>query len=331
MIRRFFRLPLCAVLLFALTGPGAAAEKDRPLLVYTAITATTPQIPLWAALAELGPEKVSVEYWKTPDDLRGVILAGRGDIWVGHLEGFAQAALRKAPVTLLAVTGWKKFRFIAPKDSPAKDMASLSLELREKGEVLHTAPQGSPALAVLDETRKRGGPSFTTVSSQPRQLILDMLRGSVRYALLPEPLVSVLLAKRPALKVVAGLEEEFSNLYGGPKRLPLAGIAVNTRFAKENPEFVKRLERDMEDRAARLAGDFAAAANVLPEAVKENLGMDVILASLAGDLILVEPAAGIKEEIAAFLRMALSGDAAALAALPALLDGPFLLDEGKKP
>ncbi|MDR2800271.1 MAG: hypothetical protein LBB52_03280 [Desulfovibrio sp.] len=330
MNRPFFRPLLCAVLLFALAGPAGAAGKDRPLLVYTAITATTPQIPLWAALAELGPEKVSVEYWKTPDDLRGVILAGRGDIWVGHLEGFAQAALRKAPVTLVAVTGWKKFRFIAPKDSPARDLASLSLELREKGEALHSAPQGSPALAVLEEMRKRGGPSFTTVSSQPRQLILEMLRGAVRYALLPEPLVSVLLAKQPALKVVAGLEEEFSGLYGGPRRLPLAGIAVNTRLAEENPEFVRRLEQDMEAQAARLAGDFSAAAEVLPQAVKENLGMDVILASLAGDLILAAPAAGVKEEIAAFLGMALSGDAAALAALPALLDGPFLFG-GKKP
>ncbi|MDR3176813.1 MAG: hypothetical protein LBU06_09835 [Desulfovibrio sp.] len=324
MIRFIFRRLFCAVLMLALTGQAGAVEPDRPLLVYTAITATTPQIPLWAALAELGPEKVAVEYWKTPDDLRGVILAGRGDIWVGHLEGFAQAALRKAPVTLVAVTGWKKFRFIAPKDSPATDMASLALELREKGELLHAAPQGSPGLAVLEEIQKRGGPAFSTASAQPRQLILEMLRGTVRYALLPEPLVSVLLAKQPSLRVVAGLEEEFSRLYGGPGRLPLAGIAVNTRFAEENPEFVRRLARDMEVQAARLAGDFDAAARVLPQAVKENLGMDIILASLAGDLILAAPAAEVKEEIAAFLRMALSGDAAALAALPALMDGPFL-------
>jgi NitT/TauT family transport system substrate-binding protein len=323
----FLCLLLCAAPLLAAALPaGAAVSRGRDLTLYTALTATTPQAPLWAAINGGWPGNgaVKAEYWKTLDDLRGILLAGKGDIWVGHLEGFAQAALRGAPVRLVAVTGWRKFYFITPGDAVAHDLEALAGELREAGVPLAVAPQDSPALAILDSIRQRGGPSFEVAAMQPQQLMLEMLRGTRRYALLPEPLVTSLLAKKPRLRVALGLEDEFARLYGGAARLPLAGVAVNAALADKEPELVRTLVAAMVTQAGRLAGDTEAVLASLPEAVRTTLGDAVIRASLRRDMVLAVPAAGAKEEIGAFLRMVLPESAARL---PALLEGPFLLRE----
>lgn len=305
-------------------GAKAGEEKAQSPVLYTALAATTPQIPLWAAINEGWPGNapVTVEYWKTLDDLRGIVLAGKGDIWVGHLEGFAQAALRGAPVRLVAVTGWKKFYFLVPEASPAKDMPSLAEELRLKNIPLAVAPQDSPALAVLESVKRRGGPAFSPAAMQPQQLLLEMLRGSRQYALLPEPLVSSLLARKPDLRVAAGLEDELARLYGGPARLPLVGVAVHARFAEKHPEKVRELAAAMRRHAERLAGDADAAVAALPENIRQSVGEAVIRASFPRDTILALPAAEIREEIRGFLRMVLPGEDPAK--LEALTDGPFL-------
>lgn len=327
-IMRISRLGITFCMLAVLAcfpAPAFATDKtDNDLVLYTALTATTPQIPLWAAIGDGWPGNgaVRVRYWKTLDDLRGAMLAGKGDIWVGDLEGFAQAALRGAPVRLVAVTGWKKFYCVIPKTATADSLESLAAILRAEGEPLALAPRDSPALAILEAVKKRGGPSFAVVAMQPQQLMLEMLRGARRYALLPEPFVSSVLAKQPALHAAISLEEEFSRLYGGPARLPLVGVAVHARLAEARPEIVRELASAMQRHAARLANAPEAALAALPEKIRENPGDDVIRASLPRDMIHAVPAAEAREEIAEFLRMILpDADPEKLAAL---LRGPFL-------
>ena len=326
MRRMFPRILTCLTVLLLCLPAFAKAGETLPgeRVLYTAVTATTPQIPLWAAINAGWPghSALTVEYWKTLDDLRGVMLAGKGDIWVGHLEGFAQAALRGAPVTLLAVTGWKKFYFLGPKTSPATDMETLAAELRQANLPLALAPQDSPALAILENIKQRGGPNFAIAAMQPQQLMLETLRGARRYALLPEPLVSTLLAKQPQIRIVAGLEEEYARLHGGQARMPLVGVAVNTHFAEREPETVRRLLTAMQDQAVRLAASPEAAIAALPKTVRNSVGEETIRTSLPRDLICAVPATDAKEEIAAFLRMVLPQTDPAR--LDSLLEGPFL-------
>ncbi len=306
---------------FLSLAPRAVSALEPPkkkLTVYTAMTATTPQIPLWAAANGHGrAEKngwnggyaLKTEYWKNLDDLRGVILAGKGDIWVGHLETLLQAARRGAPVTLIAVTGWKKFYFVSTKPLPvagdgATPVAVLAALLAQSGKALAAAPQGSPALGILNAIERRGGPAFRVETMPPQQLMLAMLRGAYEAALIPEPLVSTLLAKKPDLHVAASLEDEYARRFGGPARLPWAGIAVHTRLAKEDPRFVQELVARMQSAAARLADPQASdpkTGDFLPQAVRDAVGADVLAASLSRDIICVMPAAAVKDEVHAFL------------------------------
>jgi NitT/TauT family transport system substrate-binding protein len=137
----------------------------------------------------------------------------------------------------------------------------------------------------------------------PQQLMLEMIRGSRHYALLPEPFLSLLLAKKPDIRIIASLEKEFAHLTGGTPRLPLAGIAVNTAFAKAHPEMLKKLVRTMQIGEIELASNPKKAIAVLPAQVLETLGADVIEASLARDPIHIETASQAREKIADFLQM----------------------------
>jgi NitT/TauT family transport system substrate-binding protein len=286
---------------------AADAVSAKKIVLYTALTATSPQIPLWAAIKQGWPEgyQLQVEYWKTLDDLRGVMLAGKGDIWVGNLEGFAQAAKRGAPVTLIAITAWKKFYFVTSADEKTSSLEEMAVAMKKTGEALAIAPQDSPALGVLGEIGKKGGPVFKTAPMPPQQLMLEMMKGSRKYALLPEPFLSVLLAKKKDIRIVASLEEAFSSRFGGVARLPFAGIAVKTDFAKANPELIKKLVQIMEEVAPRLNKKPEEAIAVLPESVRKNLGHDLIKTSLSRDLIHVESAEKARSRIADFLKITL--------------------------
>ncbi len=310
-----------AALLFLLGalvfGPALSARAGDPapecrLTLYTALTATTPQIPLWAAITHGWPEgcELTVDYWKNLDDLRGLMLAGEGDLWVGNIEGFARAASRGAPVTVAAVTGWKKFSVVVraeagPDWTPPADLDGLARLLNESGQPLAAAPPNSPAAGLLEEMARRGGPAFELAPMAAQQLMLEMGLGSRPAGLLPEPLVSVLLAKNPKLRLLAGLEEDYARRFGGPGRQPWVGLAVNSRLARERPDLVRDLIRALEEGAAALEGQpKEAVIGVLPEAVIEAVGRAALLDSLDRDPVLVRPAAEAAPEIEAFLRLA---------------------------
>lgn len=307
-IRFSFILTTVSFVFFGMFSSSFAADAPpKKIVLYTALTATTPQIPLWAAIREGWPAgyELDVQYWKNLDDLRGVMLAGKGDMWVGNLEGFAQAARRGAPVTLIAVTAWKKFYFVTSGEKNITSLEEMRKALKKTGEPLAVTPQDGPALGVLEVMSEKSGQPFTVAPMPPQQLMLEMVRGTRHYALIPEPLLSSLLAKKKGIRIVASLEEEYARQFGGAARLPLAGIAVNTAFAQAQPELVKKLIRDMQAAAPSLRKQLDKAIAVLPKEVQETLGEDILKASLSRDLIHVESADKVRIQVAAFLKMIL--------------------------
>lgn len=309
MTRAFAFCTFCLVALgAALLAQGqrpAPAEVVPTLRFHTTGQATTPQMPFWAAVAHGRlPElaHLEVRHWKNLDDLRASLLAGQGDIWLGHLEGFAQAALRGAPVRLLAVTGWRKFSVLTTR----ADAWELT-DLAGPDGVVHLAvtPRESPAVAVLREVRRRGGPPVAFSLAEPRQLLRDAARGAVCDMVVPEPLTSVLLDKVPGLRVLAAVEDLYARAAGGDGTLPLAGLAASARLCAERPELVARLLQAMQDEAPALARDPDAAVAVLPAEFAAFIDPATVRRSLERDPIRVRPAAECREAVRAYLAMVL--------------------------
>jgi NitT/TauT family transport system substrate-binding protein len=182
-------------LLGGVLAPAARAASPSvpatPLVIYSASAATTAQAPLWGAMAD-GWGATSA--WRSASGKTGRSarrhLAGKGDIWSGHLDGFAQAARRGAPITLIAGTAWaEKFQFLTLDAEPTSP-AALSERMAALHETLAVTPQGSPALAILDAARAEGGPAFRPLPLPPQQIGLGLARGAIRPLMVPDPLAA---------------------------------------------------------------------------------------------------------------------------------------------
>lgn len=280
---------------------NAASPDTRPLklVFHTSPEATFPQAPLWAAVKSGRLDNiVSIEtrLWKNLDDLRGVVLAGKGDLWLGSTEVFARSAALGAPVTLLAVTGWRKF-YLLSRDPKIKGFSDLT------GRTLPYAPRGAPAAAILDSLKGHGLGRIELLPYDPGPLSLMFLKGRHDTVLLPEPLVTSLLDKDPKARVVMGLAEEYGRLTSQPYRLPLAGLAVNSETLKERPEAIRLLAEAIVTEGRILAVDPEKALAALPSSFTKVLPRDLIKRSLVRDLVLTEPAWAVENEIDRFLHI----------------------------
>jgi NitT/TauT family transport system substrate-binding protein len=289
----------------AFSGKGAGefvlgSNPELPTLTfYTTGLATTPQIPFWHAVKKgeiLKHCNLRVRLWKNLDDLRGILLAGKGDLWLGHTDGFWQAALAGAPVKLMAVTGWRKF-YLVSRDSGIKDFRDF------EGRTLAFAPPGSPAVPVLESVTGKEGRSISFRAYEPRQLAMKLMKGDLDAALLPEPLVTTLTSKVDGLRVVACVEEVYGRETGGPARMPIAGIAVNSRTAERETELMKLIAREMIHHGLFLEARPEIGVDSLPPRFESFVSKKLVLESLKRDLVKVELSRNIADEIENYLHI----------------------------
>lgn len=279
-------------------------NPDLPTLTfYTTGSATTPQLPFWAAVQNGGILEscnIRVRFWKNLDDLRALLLAGKGDLWLGHTEGFAQAHEAQAPVRLLFISGWRKF-FLVSTDPGARSLASFY------GRELPYAPHGSPAVPVLRALQQEAGESIDFTPHEPQQLALMLISGRIDSALVPEPLVTSLLDKVQDLRIIDSVEDVYGRHTGRPARMPIAGMAVNTLTAKKYPGVIEALTAAVLREARNLEADPQAGVNALPQDFETFMTKDKIRESLQRDFVLTLPAAEVREEIRTYLGFLMPG------------------------
>lgn len=273
-------------------------NSDLPVLTfYTTGLATTPQIAFWHAVGTgriLEKCNIKVRLWKNLDDLRGTLLAGKGDLWLGHTDGFVQAALRGAPVRLMITTGWRKFYLVSTRATPPRFNAFY-------GNSLAFAPPGSPAIPILRHILDPDRPKITFLSHEPRQLAVKLIQGDISSALVPEPLVTILLEKVPGLKQGQSLEDLYGRYTRGPARMPIAGIAVNAATADRYPKLIAFLAKEILASALVLSNDPAQGIASLPAAFESFVPRDLIRKSLTRDLFLAKKSHEIRDEIRQYL------------------------------
>ena len=263
---------------------------------YTSPGATTPQIPFWSARNHGALSKlfnVKVELWKDVDSLKTVMLAGKGDLWLGHTEAFAYAKKQGAPVSLLAISAWKK-NYLLSLNPDTRSLDTLS------GKVAVT-PRGTAVEMLLARLVAAKGQKIEIQPEEINQLAHDLSESRITSLVAPEPLVTLLLKKNPGLRVVENIEDAFSREFRGGADLPLAGIAVNSITAARYPKEIAALRDALVSEAVRLSADPAAAVANLPESFAVSMPREIVQESLARDLILVKPAEAIEDEIRAYL------------------------------
>lgn len=280
------------------SGIRLGTNPDLPTLTfYTSGLATTPQLPLWHAAAKgdlLSHCNLEVKVWKTLDDLRGTILAGKGDLWLGHTEGFVQAGMRGAPVKLLAVTAWRKFYLVSTDETRLHVKDYLGSELAY-------APTGSPAVPVLRSSLD-GAESIRFKPGEARQIAMLLMKGELTAAVVPEPMVSMLEMKVEGLKVGESVEALYGKTHGGEPRMPIAGLAIHASVLEDHPGLAEHILASLKTSGRVLAEHPEAGIACLPKEFSSFVKPKIIAASLKRDKVLVKSAREVKGEIDAFLK-----------------------------
>jgi len=273
-------------------------DSSLPVLdLYTAGGATTPQITFFAALRENELSSLfnfRIHVWKNPDDLLSMVMAGKGDLWIGHTEGFAVAKMKGAPVQMLLFTSFHKFYILtSEKVSGWEDLAGMKVAY---------APPGSPAFALLQDVMEKTSVKINLQPYQGRELELLMASGRVKSAVLPEPLVTLMLSKNSNLKVIAGVEDLFCSVTGKPALLPMAGIAVNENTARKYPEKIAAFQQIILNRSKILKGDGKKAAGYFPDYFLKYMPRTIVEQSLERDSVSAVKGSDMLNELAGYIR-----------------------------
>lgn len=276
---------------------NAGVSTDLPVChVYISATTTTPQLPLWAAHKHGRIREVcdlDVSLWLNAEMLSSLLLEGNGDIWVGHIEGIARARKFGAPVSLIAVTGWRKF-YLLSRDSTVSSIDDLA------NKQVAYSPRGSPAIPIVQALLSKD--VFNSIKFAPYELnnlSFSILDGRLSTALLPEPFVTIVKARVPELKIVSNIEAEYGRRLNRQPRIPLAGIAVNTRTL--SPEKISMLQRAICDEEKWLQENKEDVSGLLPSLLREYVSDSVLNDSMQRDMILAKPANEVAGEIKDYL------------------------------
>ncbi|TWI66957.1 NitT/TauT family transport system substrate-binding protein [Desulfobotulus alkaliphilus] len=275
-------------------------NPDLPTLTfYTSAMATTPQLPFWSAIRKgsiLEKCNFRVVLWKNLDDLRGIMLAGKGDLWLGDTEGFARAHGAGAPVRILMISGWRKFYLV----SRNPDITSIS-DLH--GRELAAAPPGGPAVSLLRSLKEEHGKKIRFSEMEPRQLALMLMDGRMDTAIVPEPLLTSLLLRDTNLKIIENIEDYYGRRTGGLPRMPIAGMAVHAKTAEKYPELIASLLDILLYEGKKLEEDARDAVHALPEAFSAFIPQEMVTASLERDRVMVKSALEAEQEIRSYLHI----------------------------
>ncbi len=217
------------------------ANKNLPFLTfYTTKLATTPQLAFWQAVEKgriLERCNIRVRFWENLDQLQTAMLAGKGDLWLGHTDSFVMAALQGAPVQLLLTTGWRKFYLVSSRTDRLHFNDFI-------GKSLAFTPPGSPAVSVLRSVGHNRFAAISFIPYKPKELMGKLMRGDITTALLPEPLVTRALSSRSDLLPGENVADIYGQYSGHLQGMPLAGIAVNAKTARKYPEIISWIAKE---------------------------------------------------------------------------------------
>ncbi|MFA5676495.1 MAG: MqnA/MqnD/SBP family protein [Christensenellales bacterium] len=134
------------------------------------------------------------------------------------------------------------------------------------GKTLYATGQGATPEYALEKILAHNGVSDTDVKymGAHADLANAMAAGDVALALLPEPFVSTVLSKNPAVTVKIDINDEWQKIYGEEAGMPMGVTIVSSEFA-ENKAAMERLIADysasvlyVTDKTSNAAADIAA-------------------------------------------------------------------------
>jgi len=238
------------ILSMLLTLSSAAEKLDKIIIAGPAANVSHPVFKIIedGALEEFA-NKVEFKLWKSPDQLRAMIINKEVDFVAIPTNVASILYNKKQPIKLLNVSVWGILKILS-RDENVKHLEDL------KGSELVVPWRGDMPDVVLRAVMKKKGLSDKDIKliyvSNPMDAVQQLIMRRADNILLPEPATSMVMRKTKSfpVSIIAptvfrsiDLQEEWGNAYGREPKIPQAGIAV-VGDMMEKKEIVKKFEAE---------------------------------------------------------------------------------------
>lgn len=254
---------LLAMLMLTVMVVGCA---DKPALEKVVIQAPSapPTAPLLQMVADqpLGPDTtVELIFYKSVEEATARIIKGEAHMTILPLNVAAKLYNKETDVKLANVSTWGLL-YLLSSNNNINHWSDL------QGQQIAVGAQGaSPDIITRYLLAKNNVPLEDlkiTYASSP-EIAQMMLQGMIDTAVLPEPLVTNVLAKNPNIKIVLDYNEEWQQAGEGNTSLPQAGMVVLGSFAKEHPDVLNKLQQAYQQSIEKVVSNPASASQLVEQ------------------------------------------------------------------
>lgn len=190
-------------------------------------------------------EKIKIDYemQKSPDLLVTKILKEEADIAIVPSNLAAQAFNKDLPYKILGTSTWGAMYLTSTEEIKSFDDL--------KGKEIYAFGKGlTPDLVLrhvlLNNGIKPDSDVKITYLNSASEMGPAFLSGKTNLAVLPEPMLSAVMAKKEGAKVIFDLNEEWSHSTGAKKGFPQASLIIKTDLIENNIEFVESFIKEYE-------------------------------------------------------------------------------------
>ena len=206
-----------------------------------------------------------VEILSMPDQIVPKIVSGEVDF--ATIPSNLAATLYNKTEGAISIIGINTFGVLYILDSTGEVMELADLEGKTlSGTGLGASPE-YVLTKVLTENKLIDGENIT-VEYLPSHSDMSnaLITGEATIGMLPEPFVSMTLAKNPELNIVVSMNEEWEKIFGEGAQMPMGVTIVQNDFLESHPELVDQLMADYQTSVEYVYEDMEAAAEDMVEA-----------------------------------------------------------------
>lgn len=237
----FLALCVLSTALSAGSKPDTAGSATKQaMVVHVAVPIGAPGM----AISKLAVEKpvfvdsVTTEYEivKNPSLMQARIISGEADIAIVPTNLAAVLYAKKMPVQLAGSVVWGILYGVTTENiSSVEDL---------KGKTVLTLGRGlTPDITVREIVSAAGLTPDEDVRFEYVQASSELapafISGKASIAIVPEPMLSMVLTKKPNAKIFLDVQKEWRDRIGGNESYPQASLIVSTKLMEENPAYVK--------------------------------------------------------------------------------------------
>jgi len=236
MMKKVLSMVLVLVFLMA-AGCSAAPASSTPATASTVKIAALQGptalsfLKMWDDGTKLDGMDAQYDLLQAPDAMVAELAKGTYDIACLPLTTAANLFNKGTDYRLVGICTWGNM-YIVSTDTTITSLAGLS------GKTIAVSQQGATPDVILRYALAQAGLSkkvtLDYTLTAHADLAASVISGQTKIALMPEPFVSNIIAKNPAVKIVVDMQQVWASTTGGQPYIPVSAIVVKGTFADAN-------------------------------------------------------------------------------------------------